>query len=57
MRQEDFLDIDNTFKGFFDIILSHHLVTSWGEENNYKIKKCMAVSHKAIKNGGVLISA
>ena len=57
MRQEDFLDIDNTFKGFFDIILSHHLVTSWGEENNYKIKKCMALSHKAIKNGGVLISA
>ena len=54
---QDFLNINNTFENFFDIILSHHLVTFWGEENNYKIKKYMAVSHKVLKNCGVLISA
>ena len=56
-RHEDFLDMDNTFENFFDIILSHHLVTFWGEEYNYKIKKYMAVSHKVLKRDGVLISA
>ena len=56
-RNEDFLNIDDTFEGFFDIILSHHLVTFWGMGNNYKIKKYMEVSYKVLKNNGVLISA
>ena len=56
-QHEDFLNIEDMFEDFFDIILSHHLVTFWGEENNYKIKKYIAVSHKVLKNGGVLISA
>ena len=56
-KNEDFLDIDDVFEGTFDIILSHHLVTFWGEENKYKIKKYISVVHKVLKSGGVLISA
>lgn len=53
----DILNCTNLTKDFFDIVLSHHLVSDFGIDNSITIEKYAENIFYTLKNNGILISA